>query len=64
MRVWAAIGWLDYEGYDEPICVFSTEELARDAAANCTTKFDGIGIFEYVIDTTGSLWKGPHPSVQ
>ncbi len=49
MRVWVAIYGYDYEGYCEPIGVFTTEELAQEAL-----KKKGFGdnrdVFEYEID--------------
>ncbi len=65
MRVWVAVGWWDYDGYDEPIGVFSTEELARDALAKNATNYDGKGVYECELDTPGSTWKpGDHPGDQ
>lgn len=60
MKVWIAIGSWHYQGYHDPIGVYSTPELAQKALDLNTTSYDDREVMEYQIDNPKTL-EPPQP---
>ena len=66
MKIFVVCGFWDYEGYDEPIGVYSSIELAEKAISVAYKKYDEIVIEEYELDEI-FVWPDTHsdrPSVK
>lgn len=50
MKLFALIGGWDYEGYDDPVGIFSTKEKAEEAKSVAYKSYDHLEIFEYDLD--------------
>lgn len=50
MKVFVAIGYWDYEGNDDPIGIYSTEELAQQAISLGYYGYHKTIIIEYELD--------------
>lgn len=49
-RLFVVVGAFNNEGYDLPIGVYSTRELAEDAKVNNESLYENIKIYEYTLD--------------
>ncbi len=50
MKIYVAIGSWEYEGYSEPMGVFSTREAAEKQIANGYQGYDETKVMEYELD--------------
>lgn len=50
MKAFIVIGWWSYEGYDRPIAVYSSRELADAAVKTAYSGYNGVDVIECEID--------------
>lgn len=51
-KLYALIGGWDYEGYSEPVGIYSSEKKAEAAKKDAYNGYDSLEIFEYELDVS------------
>ena len=52
MKLYVLIGGWDYEGYDNPVGVYSAKEKAESAKGIAYKHYDSIDVLEYELDAS------------